>query len=92
MEEDQHRAGENQRIDAGPLGLLFDTFGRIGDEEGLEERIREMENRGLTGARRKEPKTKGKKIKIQLAWHGPNATKIKNWTMKTKKKLPDFSY
>ena len=65
MEEDQHEAGESQMTDAGPLGLLFETFGRIGQEEDLEERIRELQNRGSGGARRKEPK-KGRKSKLQL--------------------------
>ena len=65
MEEDQHEAVESQMTDAGPLGLLLETFGRVGQEEDLEERIKELENRGSGGARRKESK-KGRKSKIQL--------------------------
>ena len=40
--DEADRTGENQRIDTGPLGLLFNTFGGPEDEEVLEERIREM--------------------------------------------------
>ena len=50
--DEADRTEEDQRMDIGPLGLLFDTFGGPEDEEVLEERIKDMESR--TGARRKE--------------------------------------